>query len=130
MNTAFHFLAELSDFVITKRILITNIIINRMNKAGIAGLQLTLVELLGDTSLKQYATNGNPMLLGVGCASYIGLVYILQDALKTESLAITNGYWDGLSNVLTTGAGIAMGEQISSTQLAGLLLISAGLFML
>lgn len=101
-----------------------------MNKAGIAGLQLTLVELLGDTSLKQYATNGNPMLLGVGCASYIGLVYILQDALKTESLAITNGYWDGLSNVLTTGAGIAMGEQISSTQLAGLLLISAGLFML
>ena len=101
-----------------------------MNRAGQAGLHLTLVELVGDSSLKQYAMTGNPVFLGVGCASYAGLVYILQDALKTESLAITNGYWDGFSNILTTGASLAMGEKLQSMQLTGLFLISAGLFML
>jgi len=101
-----------------------------MNKAFVAGVQLTFVELLGDTSLKQYALTGNSLFLYIGAASYGGLVYILQNLLKTESLAITNGFWDALSNIVTTAAGIAMGESLSYTQLFGLLLISCGLFLL
>tara|TARA_R110000868_G_scaffold315951_1_gene576798 strand:+ start:1133 stop:1438 length:306 start_codon:yes stop_codon:yes gene_type:complete len=101
-----------------------------MNKAAVAGFQLTLVELLGDSSLKQYAINGNAMFLGVGCASYIGLVYILQDALKEVPLWQSNGYWDGFSGIATLGAGMAMGETPNQMQIFGVLLISAGLFML
>ena len=101
-----------------------------MGKSLEAGIKLTLVELVGDTSIKQYAMTGDPLFLTIGCASYGGLVYILQDALKTESLAITNGYWDGFSNLLTTGTSLALGENLSYTQIAGLVLISTGLFLL
>jgi multidrug transporter EmrE-like cation transporter len=101
-----------------------------MNKPLIAGIQLTLVELVGDTSLKRYALTGESIFLYIGYVSYAGLVYILQHVLKTESLAITNGFWDALSNILTTVAGIAMGESLSFKQICGLLLISGGLFLL
>jgi len=101
-----------------------------MNKSMQTGLTLTFVELAGDISLKKYAqSGGNQFLLG-GCVAYAGLIYTLTDALKTEKLAIVNGYWDGLSNVVTTIAGISLDEEITPVQLTGLVLISVGLFML
>ena len=101
-----------------------------MSKAFVAGIELTAVELLGDTSLRQYALTGDTTYLFLGSASYLTLVYILQDALKTESLAITNGFWDGLSNIVTTATAVALGENLSTKQIIGLLLISGGLFLL
>ena len=101
------------------------------SKSSIAGATLTAVELVGDVSLKYYAETDNPALLGVGVASYLGLTYVLQDALRTEKLAIVNGYWDAYSNLLTTGVAVGvLGEQVNTQQIAGLLLIGAGLWLL
>jgi multidrug transporter EmrE-like cation transporter len=101
------------------------------SKSSIAGATLTAVELVGDVSLKYYAETNNPALLGVGVASYLGLTYVLQDALRTEKLAVVNGYWDAYSNLLTSGVAIGvLGEQVSMQQVVGLVLIGGGLFLL
>jgi len=96
----------------------------------LAGLYLTTTELIGDVSLKHYAQTGSTTALAIGTASYLGLEAILIEKLKHNKLAIVNGYWDGMSNIVTTIAGMAMGESLTSIQLAGLSLVSAGLFML
>lgn len=101
-----------------------------MNASSKAGLYLTLVELIGDTSIKRYAATNNTTFLGIGVSAYMGLVYILQHFLRTESLAITNGYWDSFSNILTSVAAIAMGEKLTNYQLAGLFMISGGVYLL
>jgi multidrug transporter EmrE-like cation transporter len=101
------------------------------SKSSIAGATLTAVELVGDVSLKYYAETDNPALLGVGVASYLGLTYVLQDALRTEKLSIVNGYWDAYSNFLTSVVAIGvLGEQVSMQQVIGLTLIGGGLFLL
>lgn len=100
------------------------------SKSSIAGATLTVVELVGDVSLREYAKGDNPAFLGVGVASYLGLTYVLQDALRTEKLAIVNGYWDAYSNLLTTGVAIGLlGEQVSGKQMVGLLMIGVGLLL-
>lgn len=101
------------------------------SKSSIAGATLTAVELVGDVSLKQYAQTDNPLFLGVGVSSYLGLTYVLQDALRTEKLAVVNSYWDAYSNLLTTGVAVGvLGEKVSGQQLVGMLLIGTGLLLL
>ena len=101
-----------------------------MSNSSSAGMSLTLVELVGDLSLKQYASNDDPLYLATGIASYLGLVYVLQNALRTEKLAIVNSYWDAYSNLMTTGAGLMIGEIYTTKQTIGMLLIGVGLFLL
>jgi multidrug transporter EmrE-like cation transporter len=102
-----------------------------MNRSLEAGTLLTLVELVGDTSLRQYAKTDTSLFLGIGTAAYLGLVYILQWAYRTEKLAIVNGYWDAISNILTTlVAYFILGEALTTTQLIGLVLISSGMYLL
>ena len=102
-----------------------------MNRSLEAGTLLTLVELVGDTSLRQYAKTDTSLFLGIGTAAYLGLVYILQWAYRTEKLAIVNGYWDAISNILTTlVAYFILGEALTTTQLTGLVLISGGMYLL
>lgn len=102
-----------------------------MNRSLEAGTLLTLVELVGDTSLRHYAKTDASLFLGIGTAAYLGLVYILQWAYRTEKLAIVNGYWDAISNILTTlVAYFILGEALTNTQLTGLVLISSGMYLL
>lgn len=102
-----------------------------MNPSAFAGGYLTVTELIGDTSLRHYAKTDNPMFLGLGTLAYLGLVYILQSAFRTESLAIVNGYWDAYSNLLTTSVAVfILGEKVTSLQLAGLFLIGGGIYLL
>jgi multidrug transporter EmrE-like cation transporter len=101
-----------------------------LTEAQQTALQLTLVELIGDIALRDYSKNGGEASLAVGTASYLGLEAILIAKLKNNKLSIVNGYWDGLSNIATTCAGLALGESLTTLQITGLLMISAGLFML
>ena len=102
-----------------------------MNPAAQAGTLLTLVELIGDTSLRQYAQTGTSLFLAIGTAAYLGLVYILQAAFRTEKLAIVNGYWDAISNILTTAVAVfVLGEKVTNVQLIGLFLIGGGIYLL
>lgn len=98
---------------------------------SLAGIHLTLTELVGDTSLRYYARTGESLFLGLGTAAYLGLVYILQHAFRTENLAIVNGYWDAYSNILTTLVAVfILREQITTVQLVGLFLIGGGIYLL
>lgn len=98
---------------------------------SLAGGYLTVTELIGDTSLRQYAKTGQSMFLVLGTATYLGLVYLLQWAFRTEKLAIVNGYWDAYSNLLTTGVAVfVLGEKVTNVQLAGLFLIGGGVYLL
>ena len=91
------------------------------------GFYLSAVELIGDLSLRDYAKNNNLNSLAIGTASYLGLEAILINKLRNNKLSIVNGYWDGISNVITM---IASGDSLTPLQITGLLTISAGLFML
>ena len=101
-----------------------------LTEAQLAGIQLTAVELVGDVSLKMFAQTGDIAPLVVGTGAYAGLEALMIQKLKTHKLAIINGYWDGMSNVATTLAGMLMGEKFTPLQLTGLVVISAGMFML
>jgi multidrug transporter EmrE-like cation transporter len=101
-----------------------------MTESQKAGLFLSLTELVGDVSLREYAKTGSQSSLVVGTASYIGLEALMIRYLKNNKLSIVNGYWDGFSNILTTMAGMALGESLSPLQITGLLMISAGVLML
>jgi len=101
-----------------------------MTESQKAGLFLTLTELVGDVSLRDYAKTGATTSLAVGTGSYIGLQALLIHYLKDNKLSIVNGYWDGFSNILTTITGMALGESLSPLQITGLLMISAGVIML
>lgn len=92
---------------------------NAFNEA----VQLTLIELVGDYGAKV----DNPILTYGG---YNALGWKLTSALKNNSLILTNSYWDGLSNIMTTILGWSFGERPSVNQWIGIILISAGIFVL
>lgn len=101
-----------------------------MTESQRAGILLAVTELAGDVSLRDYAKTGNQQSLAIGAGSYIGVQTLLVRYLKDSKLSIVNGYWDGFSNVITMVAGLALGESLTPLQITGLMMISAGLFML
>jgi multidrug transporter EmrE-like cation transporter len=102
----------------------------KLTDSQLTGFYLTITELIGDISLKTYAQKGGMAALAIGTAAYLGLEAIMIEKLKYNSLAIVNGYWDGMSTIATTIAAMFMGETLTSVQLGGLGLLSSGLFML
>ena len=94
------------------------------------GLLLTLVESVGDYALKRFATGGSPAFFALGFGVYGALAGILVWLFKTLGLAITNAYWDALSNI----AGMAMGffllkESYTFRQWIGMTLLTLGMFL-
>lgn len=86
-------------------------------------VQLTLIELVAD-----YGAKVQSPLLAYG--GYNLLAWKLSSALERNSLILTNSYWDGLSNLMTTILGWSMGERPSAHQWLGILLIASGIFLL
>lgn len=93
------------------------------NTALQAGVLLSLVETVGDYG----AATQNPVLTAVG---YNALAFTLYQSLKTNSLILTNSYWDATSNIATTLVGLLIGERPSARQWIGVLTISAGILIL
>ena len=97
----------------------------------VGGTILTLVESVGDFALKKYAMGGAAGFLGLGVAVYGALAWILTWLFRHLGLAITNSYWDGLSNIMTMAlGGIMFGETYSVKQWVGMGVITVGLFLL
>lgn len=87
-------------------------------------LLLTGVEAVGDYGAKIQ----NPLLTLGG---YNLLAATLYQALKTNGLALTNAWWDGVSNVVTMFLGvIVFGERITTREGIGAALITLGLFLI
>lgn len=96
----------------------------------IAGM--VTIEAFGDYQLALYAKEETRWWnLGLGYASYAILLSMFIKAIKEKGLAWANSAWDGWSN-LATGlvAVVALGEKPTMKEFLGMVLISAGLFLL
>ncbi len=89
------------------------------------------IEAFGDYQLALYAKEAQWWNLGFGYASYAIVLSLFIKAIKEKGLAWANSAWDGWSN-LATGlvAVLAIGEKPTIKEFLGMLLISAGLFLL
>lgn len=89
------------------------------------------IEAFGDYQLALYAKEAQWWNLGFGYASYAIVLSLFIKAIKEKGLAWANSAWDGWSN-LATGlvAVLALGEKPTIQEFLGMLLISAGLFLL
>jgi multidrug transporter EmrE-like cation transporter len=91
---------------------------------------MTMIESVGDASLKQYAQTEDTKFYGLGTASYILQAKVFSLALKDNKLGIVNAYWNGMTNITNGIIGMLMGETYTGYQVAGIALITAGILML
>lgn len=89
-------------------------------------LLLTATEVLADVSAKDGNTFG--AVLG-----YNALALELQKVLNADGngLALTNAYWNAMTNLTHAVIGVSFyGETLSQAQIAGILLVTAGIVLL
>lgn len=95
----------------------------------IAGI--VTIETLGDLSLTKFAQGGGLGFLAGGYTAYGILLWLFIRSIRTMGLAWSNTAWDGWSNLATGLAAIfVVGERPGPNEIAGMILISAGLFLL
>jgi len=95
-------------------------------------ITLSLVEIVGDFALKEFANNGGLLPFVIGISGYIGVVYCLIVSLQGSSILLVNGAWDGISAIIESiAAYIFLGERFHShIQYIGLFLIIIGVYLL
>jgi multidrug transporter EmrE-like cation transporter len=92
---------------------------------------VVLIELVGDTALKEYAEKGDTMALALGVASYNYMLTWWITALKTRPLAMANAQWDGWSSLLTaTYSKFVLREEMTTRQWIGAFSVGLGLLLL
>ncbi len=93
---------------------------------------LSLIEIVGDFGLKEFANNGGIKNLMVGIFGYIGVVYFLIRCLQGSQIILVNTAWDAISTILETiAAMVFLGEHFEDKwQYVGLILIIFGLYLL
>ena len=93
---------------------------------------LSLIEIVGDFSLKQYANGGKIVHLITGIMGYVGVVIMLIISLKGSTVLLVNAAWDGMSALTgSLAAFIILGERFDNySQYIGVALIIAGLYLL
>ena len=93
---------------------------------------LSLIEIVGDFALKQYANGGTSIHLFFGIIGYIGVVIMLIISLKGSTVLMVNAAWDGTSGLIESLASIIiLGERFEHhSQYAGVILIICGLYLL
>lgn len=93
---------------------------------------LSLIEIVGDFGLKEFANNGGIKNLMVGIVGYIGVVYFLIRCLQGSQIILVNTAWDAISTILETiAAMVFLGEHFEDKwQYVGLIFIVVGLYLL
>lgn len=93
---------------------------------------LSLMEIVGDVSLKAYANDKGIEYLSLGVAGYIGVVILLIVNLQGSSILLVNNGWDGMNSLLSTlYAYFILGERFENyLQYFGVVLIISGLYLL
>jgi multidrug transporter EmrE-like cation transporter len=92
---------------------------------------VVLLELVGDTALKEYAMKGDTMALALGVGSYNYMIGWWVYALKTRPLAIGNAQWDGWSSLATAlWCQFFLKEQLTTRQWFGAYTVGLGLLLL
>jgi multidrug transporter EmrE-like cation transporter len=95
-------------------------------------LSLSIIEIIGDVALKEYANDKGLSYLGLGIAGYIGVVIMLIVSLQDSTLLIVNNGWDGTSSLLESiYAYVVLGERFDNfLQYFGIFFIIIGLYLL
>jgi len=93
---------------------------------------LSVVEIIGDSSLKQYANDKGILYLGIGVLGYIGVIIMLIVSLQGSTLLMVNNGWDGISSLLESMyAYFILGERFDNyLQYFGVVFIITGLYLL
>ena len=93
---------------------------------------VTLIEIIGDFGLKQFANHGGAGAFLTGIGGYVGVIYFLIRSLQGSKIILVNVAWDGLSTIIETLAAIILlGEYYEDPlQYLGLALIILGLYFL
>jgi multidrug transporter EmrE-like cation transporter len=95
-------------------------------------LGLSLIEIIGDTGVKNFSNNGGIFNLGVGISGYVGIFIMLIISLQNSTLLVVNNAWDGLNGILESlYAYFILGERLeNSFQYLGLIFIIGGIWLL
>ena len=93
---------------------------------------LSIIEIIGDVALKEYANDKGIMYLGVGIAGYIGVVLMLIVSLQGSTVLMVNNAWDGTSSIIESiFAYFVLGERFDNyLQYFGAFSIILGLYLL
>lgn len=95
-------------------------------------LTLSIIEIVGDVSLKQYANDKGKIYLGFGILGYIGVVILLIINLQGSTILMVNNGWDGTSSLLESlYAYFVLGERFDNyLQYLGVITIIIGVYLL
>lgn len=101
-----------------------------MSLSQIVGL--SMVEIVGDVALKEYANNKGIQYLGLGIVGYIGVVIMLIISLQGSTILMVNNAWDGVSSLIESMyAFFILGERFENyLQYCGAFFIIIGLYLL
>lgn len=93
---------------------------------------LSLIEIVGDVALKQYANDKGEIYLGLGILGYIGVIIMLIINLQGSTILMVNNAWDGTSSVIESAfAFFVLGERFENYfQYIGVFSIILGLYLL
>lgn len=93
---------------------------------------LSLIEFLGDASLKLYNKGGGNMYLLSGTSAYALIVLGVIYTLKYSNVAYMNLLWDGMSILIETGlAMLLLHETLSnSAQYTGAIFLIIGVVLM
>ena len=95
-------------------------------------IPLSIIETIGDFALESYANQGGLLPLSIGITSYMGVVYLLIQALKGSTVLMVNGAWDGINALIVSGSAyFILGERFTHfSQYVGLAFIIGGVYLL
>jgi multidrug transporter EmrE-like cation transporter len=93
-------------------------------------LLLAAIEVVADASLKAASQKPGAWLSPIGASLYVVIAYVLQSAVMKNNLGIVNAGWNAFTTVTGVITGMYFGETYTYRQLAGILLIAAGVFMI
>jgi len=94
-------------------------------------IPIVSIEAFGDYQLAKYVKTSDTTNLVLGYGSYIFVVNLFIKSIRKQGLGWSNAAWDGWSNLATGAvAFLVLGEKATNSQLVGIALISAGLFLL
>lgn len=94
-------------------------------------VRISLIELVGDAGLREFAVHDDPIGLALGLGGYGLLLSHWTTLLRKRSLGWSNAAWDGMSSLITFGfSRLVLGETSSARETMGAILVITGLFFL
>jgi multidrug transporter EmrE-like cation transporter len=93
-------------------------------------LLLGAIEVVADAALKSASQKPGAWVSPLGASLYLVIAYVLQTAVMKNNLGIVNAGWNAFTTVSGVITGMYFGETYTYRQLAGIVLIAAGVFMI